>query len=327
MGAHAAAKLPFSAKKMRRQAPTAKMLRQQALVNEAEDTLDFVKVLKLMNEKHIASDISAFFQKSRVDGSNKWTCGPQENVKLNITDIINHPVSGDNELGSALKRASSSSVRGEEPQGQVSEIRIPESQSTAGSWRTVTEAEKEQEDSDAISDTSFTPPKYLARCARYDDEGRRLPPPRFGNAAPKQQKQSRFVHGDGKGRKHLMPPPGFHGALPRLIDESPVVLKFERKQDFKKEFEKRQVTHGGISLAVTRKQSSRSEGKKNKRSLDISAGRSSVSKKEQSASLKKPAESPATNHLIGGWESALLKGVFDAEEDLLYGGRWPASTF
>ncbi|TRX92309.1 hypothetical protein FHL15_006924 [Xylaria flabelliformis] len=326
MGAHAAAKLPFSAKKMRRQAPTAKMLRQQALVNEGGDTLDFVKVLKLMNEKHIASDISAFLRKSRVDGSNKWTCGPQENVKLNIADIINHSVSGDNEPGS--KRASPSSVRGEEPQDQVSEIRISESQSVAGSWHTVTEAEKEQDDSDAISDTSFTPPKHLARYARYDDEGRRhmLPPPGFGDAAPKQQKQSRFVHGDAKGREHLMPPPGFRGAHPKLIDESPVALTFERK-DFKKESEKRQVTHSGISLAMTRKQSSRSEGKKNKRSLDVSAGCSSVSKKEQSASLKKPTESPATDHLIGGWESALLKGVFDAEEDLLYGSRWPASTF
>ncbi|KAI1745813.1 hypothetical protein F4680DRAFT_443283 [Xylaria scruposa] len=324
MGAHTAAKLPFSVKKMRHQAPKVRKLHQRALINES-----LMKVLKLMNEKHIPSDNSAFLPKSRVNGSNEWTCGPQEDVKINTTDINNHSVSGDNEPGyaQAVKGASPSSVRGEKPQDRVSEIRIQEPQSKAGSWHTVSEAEKQQDDSNAISDTSFTPPKNLARCARYDDEGRRhmLPPPGFGDAAPKQQQQqSRFIQGDAKGRKHLMPPPGFHGALPKLIDETPVALKFERKRDFKKDFEKRQVTHSGISLAVMHKQSSRSEGKKKKCSFAVC---SSVSKKAQGASLKKPVESPAADRLIGGWESAFLKGVFDAEEDLLYSSRWPASTF
>ncbi|KAI0550312.1 hypothetical protein F4679DRAFT_583562 [Xylaria curta] len=232
--------------------------------------------------------------------SNKWTYGPQED-----------------------KGASPSSVRGENPQEQVSEIRIQEPQSEADSWHTVSEAEKQQDDSDAISDTSFTPPKHLARCARYDDEGRRLPPPGLGDAAPKQQ--SRFVCGDEDGREHLMPPPGFHGALPKLIDEAPVALKFERKMDFKKDLEKRQ---GGASLVAMHKQSSRSEGKKKKKcSFEVSTSFSSVSKEEQSASYKKLAESPTAGRLIEGWESAFLKGVFDAEEDLLYSSRWPASSF
>ncbi|RYC54883.1 hypothetical protein CHU98_g11324 [Xylaria longipes] len=212
-------------------------------------------------------------------------------------------------------RASLSGFRGDKPKDQVSEIRAPEPQPTGVSWQT--------DESGAISDTSFTPPKNLAKCARFDDEGRRhiLPPPGFGDAAPKQQ--SRFVHGDENGRKHLMPPPGFRGALPKLIDEPPVALKFERRKDFKNEFEKRQVTHGGISLAAMREQS-QPKGKKNKCSFAV---RQSEPKKEQPPSPKKMAGSPPTDRLNGGWESAFVKGVFDAEEDLIYSGRWPASTF
>ncbi|KAI0451854.1 hypothetical protein F5B21DRAFT_527381 [Xylaria acuta] len=324
MGVHATAGIPFSAKKMRRQAPTVKKLRQQALANKSGNAPDYTMLLKLMNEKHIPRDISAFLQQSQAEVLKNWVYGPWEDVESRMVDTIKHPVGGDD----TPKRASPSSFRGERPQDKVSGNRFIESRSEAGSWQTATEEAKQHDESGAISDTSFTPPTNLAKCVRFDNEGRRhmLPPPGLGNAAPKHP--SRFVCKGVNGQKHLMPPPGFRGALPKLIDEPcrkpPVALKFERKKDFKKEFEKRQVTHGGISLAVMREQPTRSKEEKNKCSFEV---RQSVPEKEKPAVPKTRAGSSPTNRLIGGWESAFLKGIFDAEEDLLYSSRWPASTF
>ncbi|KAI8944452.1 hypothetical protein F4801DRAFT_585413 [Xylaria longipes] len=309
MGAQAIARLPFSAKKIRR-APTVKKLHQQVLVNESGNDVDFTKLLKLMNQKYIPSDIFTLLQQNRVQVSRDWACGPWEDVESKIVDIINHPMIL---LPRTPHRKGLRQAVSEEIDHRIRCLKYE--LQTGGSWQT--------DESGAISDTSFTPPKNLANCVRFDDEGRRhiLPPPGFGDAAPKQQ--SRFVRGDENGQKHLMPPPGFRGALPKLIDEPPVALKFERRKDFKNEFEKRQVTHGGISLAAMREQS-QPKGKKNKCSFAV---RQSEPKKEQPPSPKKMAGSPPTDRLSGGWESAFVKGVFDAEEDLIYSGRWPASTF
>ncbi|KAI1754874.1 hypothetical protein F4782DRAFT_552780 [Xylaria castorea] len=323
MGARTATGLPFSAKKMSRQAPTVRKICQQALVNETGDTLDFMKALKLMNEKHMPNEIVAFVRQNRVEGWNERTYGPWEDVETNTVDIINHPFAGDSEPGSAQVDRSST------------DDSAAALQPVAGTWQTVAEETKQDDDSDddsdAISDTSFTPPKHLVKRVQYDNEGRRrvLPPTGCGNVAPKQKQ--RFVCDDGKGRKHLMPPPGFHGALPKLIvepyREPPITLTFERRKDFKKGFEKRQVTPGGISLRAMRKQSSQSEGNENKCSFEVPTSHLSVPKKEQPASPEKPAESPLIDRLTEGWESAFLKGVFEVEEDLLYSGRWPVATF
>ncbi|KAI0411825.1 hypothetical protein F5X98DRAFT_367757 [Xylaria grammica] len=171
--------------------------------------------------------------------------------------------------------------------------------------------------SDAVSDTSFTPPKNLGKCVKFDEDGRRhvVPSPRV---APKQ----RFVQEGKNGQRNLLPPPGFNNLAPKIINEvepEPEKLTFERRQDFKKP----SVKYGGISLAVMREQPERFEKLKNRRS----------SKKHKSAPKKhgRSKSQPMISVTVDGkttcWQSWFLKGVFDAEEDLLYNTRWPASSF
>lgn len=71
-----------------------------------------------------------------------------------------------------------------------------------------------------------------------------------------------------------MPPPGFQGALPKALDEyrsPPAVLTFERKKNYRRDFEERQMRfQGGISLGVAREQSQRvNEKKKNKKKCTV----------------------------------------------------------
>ncbi|KAI0469238.1 hypothetical protein F4859DRAFT_523041 [Xylaria cf. heliscus] len=327
MVGHNTLAVPYGSKGMRRQAPTMKSLNRQVLFNKDGKVVDLKKLLLMMNEARISKDISTVLQWNRVeipkDEAYLW-----QDLRCKTDNI---------------KRASSSGSVREKPQGQAPEARISSLQPESSSEKTVVETATQDDESDAISDTSFTPPKQLQKRIRYDEHGHRevLPPPVFGHAVPKPQ--SRFIYGDRQGRKHLMPPPGFRGALPKLLSEIPsepkVKLTFERKKDFKKEFKARQGIQGGISLARMREQSSyaneknkKTENKtkkkekkmKKKCSFEVSQ---TIPQKEQPASPKQPEVPRPAGRLIGGWESAFLKGIFDAEEDLLYSSRWPASTF
>ncbi|KAI3332812.1 hypothetical protein F4824DRAFT_514155 [Ustulina deusta] len=195
------------------------------------------------------------------------------------------------------------------------------------------EEERHSDVSDAISDTSFTPPKKLGKFAQIDKNGRRhiVLPRALTNHAPKKQ---RFVKKDNKGRRHLLPPPGFHGKAPRPVQEpepEPKKLTFERKRDFKKP----NVKCGGISLAVIHEKGSRAERAGKSRSAakrpdipnkPVPFNREGVPKRHV-PSDNQPTMSAARDGKTAHWESAFLKGVFEIEEDLLYSSRWPASTF
>ncbi|KAI0440379.1 hypothetical protein F4803DRAFT_577643 [Xylaria telfairii] len=318
MVADGTAAFPHSVKEFQ-QAPTMKALNHQVLNNKGGGYLDFQNFLRAVYEAQSPEHISPLMQKDRLEAPEDLAYDLGQDWRCETNDSVEHP-----------KRASSSVIAGENPQDQAAQAQVPDPPSEANSWKTAIERLEADDESDAISDTSFTPPKKLQNLARYDEYGHRqvLPPPGYGNAAHEQQ--SRFIRDDGQGRKHLMPPPGFQGALPKALDERPslpAVLTFERKKNYKRDFEQRQAKlQSGISLAVTREQSQR-VNEKNKKKKGASEVHQAKPKKERRASSKKPARSPPTNRLIGGWESAFLKGVFDAEEDLLYGGRWPASTF
>ncbi|KAI1357970.1 hypothetical protein F5Y08DRAFT_346196 [Xylaria arbuscula] len=256
-------------------------------------------------------------------------------------------------------------------QNQASRACIADSQTvknTAGK-STADAAEREDESdgdtSDAISDTSFTPPKNLGKYARVDNEGRRhvmLQP------QPEPQKQQRFVQRDTNGRRQILPPPGFNDCAPREIESEPAQLTFERKRVLKKPA----VECGGISLAVKESRgetASRAATSKStavrKRIFKAGVGRRGISlalkkspsetsicaaaatraektkKKKKSHSAAKYQFADSRHHKShkkqessgkrpttpAGWGSGLLKRIFEQEEDLLFAGRWPVSTF
>ncbi|KAI0530238.1 hypothetical protein GGR58DRAFT_524874 [Xylaria digitata] len=117
--------------------------------------------------------------------------------------------------------------------------------------------------SDALSDTSFTPPKNIGKCVRYDEDGRRhviLPPGVLERAA-----KERFVQEDKNRQRKLLPSPGPNNLAPEHILEAqqePERLTFERKRNFKKSA----VKYGGISLSMMREQPQRFEKLKQMRS-------------------------------------------------------------
>ncbi|KAI0965391.1 hypothetical protein F4678DRAFT_485335 [Xylaria arbuscula] len=182
---------------------------------------------------------------------------------------------------------------------------------------------KEDEDSDAISDTSFTPPKNLGRFAQLDKDGRRhvVLPTKVTNRAPKQQRRTQKPT---QGRRQILPPPGFHSAAPnyaRRLALRPAKLTFERKLDF-------EVKCGGVSLIaleVEAMRASRGDEKNTKKEKKSRPAANRHSDVQRVSSNKQPRA--RDEDVSAHWESGFLKGVFEAENDLLYDSRWPASTF
>ncbi|KAF2963463.1 hypothetical protein GQX73_g10110 [Xylaria multiplex] len=178
--------------------------------------------------------------------------------------------------------------------------------------------------SDALSDTSFTPPKNIGKCVRFDEDGRRhvILPPGAVDRTPKQ----RFVREDKNRQRKLLPPPGFDDLAPAHIIEvqqEPEGLTFERKRVFKNPA----VKFGGISLAMMREQPQRFEKLRQMHSEKRKDASKKHKSKKHQRSQSQPLISVTTDGKTTHWQSWFLKGVFDAEEDLLYNSRWPASSF
>ncbi|TGJ83231.1 hypothetical protein E0Z10_g5534 [Xylaria hypoxylon] len=157
--------------------------------------------------------------------------------------------------------------RNQAPPAQVSDRKTSKNTTKqAVTTNTANHEDGEQGDaSDAISDTSFTPPKNFWKSARIDEDGRRhvILPPGIADRAPKQ----RFIREDKNGQRKLLAPPGFHNLPHELISKpepEPEKLSFERKQCF----EKTAVKYGGISLTMMREQPSRFEKMKKSRSSE-----------------------------------------------------------
>ncbi|KAI1421755.1 hypothetical protein F5Y12DRAFT_800690 [Xylaria sp. FL1777] len=181
--------------------------------------------------------------------------------------------------------------------------------------------------SDAISDTSFTPPKNLGRFAQIGNDGRRhvVLPPQLTDRGAKQQ---RFLQQDNNGRQHLLPPPGFHDAAPKPVKDlepEPSKLTFERKRDFKKPV----VACSELSLALKAERALRGDKtkEKKKKKKSRSAGKRPDIPDKHVSSNCQPNTSATTDGKTPYWESMFLKGLFEREEELLYNGRWPVSTF
>ncbi|KAI0113590.1 hypothetical protein GGR51DRAFT_556739 [Nemania sp. FL0031] len=187
-------------------------------------------------------------------------------------------------------------------------------------------------ESDAVSDTSFTPPKKLNKFVRIDDEGRRhvLAPSGFRDQAPFKHK-SRFIHIDLEGKRHLLPPPGFRGLFPMKIEEHPVVrctLSFKRRDDFKKA----ETQCGGISLAVLEEKNAPRAETKIRFNMEpmgpMPTGYRPISPSERAIPTSMPPPPPSpTDRRVAGWSSQFAKNLFEAENELLYDGPWPISTF
>ncbi|KAJ8130508.1 hypothetical protein O1611_g3123 [Lasiodiplodia mahajangana] len=185
-------------------------------------------------------------------------------------------------------------------------------------------------ESGAVSDTSFTPPKKLHRLVRIDDEGRRhvLPPHEIRRLTPFKHK-SRFIHADLEGKRHLLPPPGFSGLFPKHIEEHPVgpcILSFKRRNDFKKAEEQ----CGGISLAVMKERESSKTPRKVRFAMALTrpTGYCPIPPSRRAIPTSMPPPLPsATDRRVAGWSSPFAKRLFEIENELLYDGRWPISTF
>ncbi|KAI0406346.1 hypothetical protein F4802DRAFT_596372 [Xylaria palmicola] len=235
-------------------------------------------------------------------------------------------------------------------------INIDDRQPSANAVQPATTECDEDADSDAVSDTSFTPPKNIKKQVRFDLHGHRhvlrpqellplpvdqpavdhpeLNPPRPAECLTRTK--GRYTLIDPKGYNYLMPPPGFHGILPRMIAEPPkpkLVLKFEKKQVPKA----LAVACGGISLAVMGDRlSPSSKGKKIMFAgpVELREHRNMPSVVPLTTPLTTPPQSPVTptimpteGRAVEGWQSEFMKGVFEAEEDLVFNGRLPVSTF
>ncbi|KAI1281510.1 hypothetical protein F5Y07DRAFT_411606 [Xylaria sp. FL0933] len=202
---------------------------------------------------------------------------------------------------------------------------------------------------DAISDSSFTPPKYrdLQRFARLDAEGRRhvVLPPTTTNCAPPQQQ--RFIREDAAGRQHLLPPPGFHGAAPKPMAQfswDPMTPSFEKKRHFKKPF----MAPGGVSLiaqAVKQEREACGVSPKNTRGtalrfmvrqdMPMPMHNQPVQRKplppmsplSHLPPLPKAKQPPTRDSKNESWSCWFSKGVFEMEEDLLYNSPYTISTF
>ncbi|KAI1184918.1 hypothetical protein F5B17DRAFT_433061 [Nemania serpens] len=252
-----------------------------------------------------------------------------------------------------LERASTSGLPGENPENNtpthpsegISELKTPSpcppdcdvDNSLSG-------------ESDAISDTSFTPPTLwqLTKLARLDGNGRRhvLAPTVFRAEPVIDNTECQLAYDDSAEQ------------CESCMKASETL--FERRRDFKKAG----VERGGISLAVEREKSQRAQETKGNRrirfevqapplcsAIDSSSGLmvptdqkpshhqdtrkervrneqvAPTGQREVSPPPDQPEELPPTDRGAASWTCPLLKKVFETENDLLYDSRWPASTF
>ncbi|KAI1121334.1 hypothetical protein F5Y10DRAFT_272166 [Nemania abortiva] len=179
--------------------------------------------------------------------------------------------------------------------------------------------------SDAISDSSFTPSTKLnsCNCVQIDEGGRRYVPTPLQTRPTVPWRKGRFVWVDLYGRKHLLPPPGFRDVFPQPLDERPLdppTVSFERKEVFKKP----EVEIGGISLAVM--QAGLSPAQKARRTRP-SVVRSHVKPETPGVPTNLPAAWPEGSRPVAGWSSPFQKSLYEIEDDLVGNGYWPVSTF
>ncbi|KAI0205588.1 hypothetical protein F4808DRAFT_472270 [Astrocystis sublimbata] len=327
MATHNAGALPHHPEAVYQKMPIIKDVHQQVPSHKSGEQLVNKQAIQIKNVVHIVP------HNPELDLEDEMTCV-----------IVKQP--GNDSCQSAL--------------GQPSDGTSGDPQPGADSWQTVIEGPNDDKNKDnnennddddnenAVSDKSFTPPRRLKHLVKIDRYGRRhvLPPRGCGTVAPPKEKKqplmqqqqlkpqkTRFVTTDLLGQRHLMPPPGLPGVwfqpLNECRGEHSRPLTFERKRDFKEEFQTRQQeTAGGIALAVAREKEARSEENKNKKERRCTFSVcQDPPKNTTSNTYKKRAKPRPQNQLIDGWESRTLKGIFDAEEDLLYNTRWPASTF
>ncbi|KAI1110192.1 hypothetical protein F5Y14DRAFT_455303 [Nemania sp. NC0429] len=229
-------------------------------------------------------------------------------------------------------------------------------------------------ESDAISDTSFTPPNrlQLAQLARIDKYGRQhmVAPMGFTDATDDQKYQIVYDNPHNP-----------------YYPETPATPLFEKRRDFVKSA----VKQGGIALAVALRRLQRATEAKSTRRIHFEVSvppekqhctqpsqpratdntqetkstrhvrfevpappekqhrthssqrtrhvRFDVSvppgKQHRTHSSQPPTpraadntpDSPVTDQQVAVWSSPFQKAVFEAENDLLYDSRWPASTF
>ncbi|KAI1147771.1 hypothetical protein F4825DRAFT_455155 [Nemania diffusa] len=185
----------------------------------------------------------------------------------------------------------------------------------------------------AVSDTSFTPPKNLKNLknlVQLDQEGRRrilAPPGVRGDASPIKHK-NRFIFEDPEGKKHLIPPPGFRDLFPMKIEKTTYTaneptFSFQRKDNF----EKLEAKYGGISLALmAEKKLAVATPRKMRFSMDPT-GYHAIPRSETERPTSLPPPPPTSNRPVAGWSSSFAKNIFDIENDILYNGRLPVSTF
>ncbi|KAI1292932.1 hypothetical protein F5Y03DRAFT_402747 [Xylaria venustula] len=224
---------------------------------------------------------------------------------------------------------SSGRVVAKPSRNQACPARVAENQSKKDITKKGTAAniadDKKDEDWDAISDSSFTPPKNLGRFAQLGKDGRRhvVLPTRVTNRAPKQQ---RCVRQANQGRRPPLPCPGEPALAPtnkKRPATRPAKLTFERKRNF-------EVECGGvslISLGVEAQRASRGDEKRKNNGKENRSAANRHSDVQHESSKKKPKMPVVRDNQPAHWESGFLKGVFEAENDLLYDSPWPASTF
>ncbi|KAJ2990754.1 hypothetical protein NUW58_g2793 [Xylaria curta] len=296
---------------MRQQEPAAKKSRRRNFVDKSRSVFDFQKLLRVIDEKHIPKNISIFLQQNQVETPKYPAHRVQKDHERNTTGITERPTGElrQPEPTEAEESAELARVDIENQEASVKALDLPPSKTA--SWQTATTNEYDGDESDAISDTSFTPPKQLGKFAVIGKDGR---------------------------RRVLMPgirgPPGLVG---KARPEPKVELSFEKKPVLKKP----PVLHGGIALAVMRQEALRpsekkkevekgKEKKEEKPPAEAPTRRRSKKKgpkKQDVEPTEQPASSSTGSRRVGGWESAFLKGVFEIENDLLYDNRWPIATF
>ncbi|KAJ8106243.1 hypothetical protein ONZ43_g7129 [Nemania bipapillata] len=311
-------------------APQADAPRQQTVVTKAHKEGNPEMSIKLIKNNATGRDLNRVkVPLSKTPGQGLWRSSESENetISQSSTESPSSSPFWDKACPEQPTRVSSKT---QAPQALVIDLRQSDTDETKGTSV-----------SDAISDTSFTPPKSLGKCARIDEQGRRhvLAPPGCREASPP-PKNTRFTFLDRqKGTKFLVAPPGYHHILPREIEEEPQkreTVSFERKENYGKS----EVTCGGIAQAVQESQQRPMTSRKIRFGVEppkqASNGRQAVARRQNvhleltppsSPPSSSPPPPPSIGRAVAGWTSEFHRKVFEAENDLVFDGRWPASTF
>ncbi|KAI2623774.1 hypothetical protein GGS21DRAFT_547037 [Xylaria nigripes] len=242
--------------------------------NEIVDTVELISFIKALDNQLLTENRPAFTRKQPIQIPKAPAINALQDLECAAEGALSDEVAKESVLGGKYV--------------QVDELPKP----TPDARKIVTPIPDELESSpvsDAVSDTSFTPPKHLGRFVRLDKDG----------------------------RPHVLPPPGFKPFAPERVDErsghksaqlgfpefkvKPVEPFFQRKYDYRKAG----VEKGGISLAREREWWPH----KVRRSV--------------------PDEpvTPIKNCEPKDKEAAFWTRLFEIEEDYVYNGRWPTSTF